>query len=182
VGAVSTYLSVWFFSWLMVAYNSLIELRHRVRQAWANVDVQLKRRTDLIPNLVQMVEGLRHHEQDVQVELAHLRTQLVATAPGQPGPDPSSCAPALRILAERYPALTADHAFATLASTLEDCEERVALANTYYNDIATFLNTRLQTGFGILFTSMGGFQVQPLLQSGSFPRRPEPAVPTGSAQ
>ena len=71
-----------------MAYNSLVGLRQRVRQAWANVDVQLKRRNDLIPNLIRVIEGLRDYEQQVQTELAHLRAQLAVTAPGTPGPDP----------------------------------------------------------------------------------------------
>ena len=70
-----------------MVFNSLVDLRQRVRQAWSLVDVQLQRRHDLIPNLVEAVKGYRDYEQQLQTELAALRGQLLATPPGVTGPD-----------------------------------------------------------------------------------------------
>ncbi len=112
------FLSAWSLAWLWMAFNSLVELRQRVRQAWANVDVQLKRRNDLIPNLVFALEALRSHERDVQEGVAALRAQLLATRPGHAGPDPRACAPLLMAMAERYPVLRADAGFNALMRTL----------------------------------------------------------------
>ena len=94
-----------------MVYNSIVTLRQRVRQAWANVDVQLKRRHDLIPNLVTIVQGMRNYEQTLQRELAELRNQLVATPPGEPGPDPQAVATIFGAIQERYPELKANRSF-----------------------------------------------------------------------
>ncbi|MGY8674143.1 MAG: GIDE domain-containing protein, partial [Verrucomicrobiia bacterium] len=81
------YLMIWGIGWIWTVFNSLIDLRNRVRQAWSLVDVQLKRRHDLIPNLVTAVSGLKDYEAQAQQELAELRTQSTATAPGESGSD-----------------------------------------------------------------------------------------------
>ena len=81
------YLLVAFCAWVWMVFNSLVDLRQRVRQGWAQVDVQLKRRFDLIPNIERVVKGLRDYEKNTQTELARLRAESQATPPGQPGPD-----------------------------------------------------------------------------------------------
>ena len=77
---------------LVAIYNGLVQLRVRADAAWSDIDVQLKRRHDLIPNLVNIVSGMRDYEKNLQTELAHLRSQLTATPPGHPGPDPQAAA------------------------------------------------------------------------------------------
>src|SRR5690606_20925763 len=79
----------WLAGWFVVTFNSLVCVRQRMLRAWSNVDVQLKRRATLIPRLLNILQGLRAHERDVQETLAHLRSQAGATEPGQTGPDPS---------------------------------------------------------------------------------------------
>ena len=143
-GAVLGYLAAWGIGWAWMSYNALVNLRQRVRQAGSLVDVQLQRRADLIPRLVQVVEGLRDHERTVQKEVAHLRAQRAPTAPGEPGPDPDGVGGDLRVIVERYPELGAHPAFLSLQEALVDTEDRIALARNYYNDIATFYNTRLE--------------------------------------
>ncbi|MBA3708936.1 MAG: LemA family protein [Planctomycetes bacterium] len=138
------YLACWGVGWMWMVYNGLVELRQRVRQAWSNIDVQLKRRFDLLPNLVAIVERLRDHERDTQTELALMRSQLMVTPPGLPGPDPRACAGAVIALAERYPTLTSDVGFQSLMRSLRDTEDRIALARAYYNDIAADWNIRLE--------------------------------------
>jgi hypothetical protein len=166
------FLLTWLLGWAWMVYNSLIDLRQRVRQGWANVDVQLKRRHDLIPTLVSSVSGLRDYERTVQTELAALRAQLQVTAPGESGPDPAACLPLLRAVVERYPELKASESFLNLQRQLADTEQRIALARSYFNDIATFYDTRLQVVPDRFVAAMGGLQPQALMAAADFARAP----------
>lgn len=160
----------WLLGWVWTAYNSLVKLRHRTAQAWSLVDVQLKRRADLIPRLVDVVAGLRAHEQDVQAALAMLRHQIVATPPGVAGPDLAGTSPVLVSLAERYPELKADAAFGRLQHELADTETRVALARDYFNTIATHLNTRLEIVPDRWVAVLAGLKPRQLLVAEGFER------------
>jgi hypothetical protein len=164
------YLATWTFGWVWMAFNSLIGLRQRVRQAWGNVDVQLKRRSDLIPNLVRVVEGLRTHERELQVDLARLRSQVLATAPGQPGPDPEACVGGVRVLVEKYPELKTSGAFLDLQRQLEDTEQRIALARGYFNDIASFYDARLEVVPDRYLAALARLKPQPLITAEDFER------------
>ncbi|MCD4823700.1 MAG: LemA family protein [Phycisphaerae bacterium] len=144
IGVGAGFAGVWLLGWMWMAYNSMIGLRNRVNQAWANVDVQLKRRHDLIPNIVNIVKGLKDYERTVQTELAELRSQAQANRPGEAGPDPHACAGKLIALKEAYPELKANDAFLRLQNQLVETEQRIALARTYFNEIAAFYNGRLQ--------------------------------------
>lgn len=166
------YLLVWLLMWVWTAFNSLVGLRQRVRQAWANVDVHLKRRADLIPNLVRVVEGLRDHERTVQAQLAALRAQEVATRPGVPGPDPQGCRPQILAIVERYPELRSNQAFLALQRSLAETEQRIALARGYFNSIATFYNTRLQIIPDAYVASLARMRPQPLIEATGFERAP----------
>jgi hypothetical protein len=138
------FLAVLAVGWVWAVYNSLINLRNRMKQGWSQVDVQLKRRHDLIPNLVKAVEGYRDYESETQRVITELRGQAEATPPGVSGPDFKGMAPMLRAVIERYPELKASESFLKLQRALEDTEQRIALARDYFNDIATFYNTRLE--------------------------------------
>lgn len=129
--------------WVWTTYNSLINLHHRVEQGWSQVDVELKRRHDLIPNLVQTISGYRKYENETQIALTELRLQMEATPPGISGPDFKGITSLLRVTIERYPELKANESFLKLQQALVDTEQRIALARDYFNDIATFYNTRL---------------------------------------
>jgi hypothetical protein len=137
------YLIVLLIFWVWTTYNNLIGLHHRVEQAWSQVDVQLKRRNDLIPNIVRTVEGYSQHEGETQTTLAELRAQTEATPPGVKGQDFKGLAPLLRIIIELYPDLKASEMFLKLQGSLVDTEQRIALARDYFNEVATFYNTRL---------------------------------------
>ncbi|MFA4944478.1 MAG: LemA family protein [Lentisphaeria bacterium] len=117
--------------WTWVVFNGLLALHHRVRQARTLIDIQLKRRHDLVPQLAAAVGGLRGHEREVQELLAALRAES--------GP----LAAAVRGVVERCPELAAGEAFLALQKALADTEDRIALARNYYLEIATFHNTRL---------------------------------------
>ena len=123
--------------WTWMVHDSLVGLRNRVRQAGSLIDVQLKRRADLIPGLVACAQGYRTHEAAVQSLVAALRAQAGATRP-------AALAPSLLAVAERYPDLKADTVFAKLSRDLVETEDRIALARAYHANIATFYNTRLE--------------------------------------
>jgi hypothetical protein len=159
-------------AWVWLSYNSLIDLRQRVRRAWSQVDVQLKRRNDLIPRLVEVVQALRSHEADTQGALAQLRSQLAATAPGETGPDPHGLGKMLLALRERYPELKAQEGFTRLQDNLVDTENRIALARGYFNEIATHFNTRLQTVPERFVAQLARMQPKPLMAAAEFERAP----------
>jgi hypothetical protein len=160
--------------WCWTVFNSLVALRQRVRQAWTLIDIQLRRRHELIPRLVETVRGLAAHERQVQETVAALRAQFEATPPGQAGPDFAGCRPAIAALAERYPDVLADGAFRDLQRALADTEERIALARGYYNDIATFYNTRLDQLPDRFLARLASMQPAPLLAAAGFERAPVP--------
>lgn len=165
---------LWLVGWLWTTFNSLVQLRNRVAQAWSLVDVQLKRRADLIPPLVAVVAGLRDHERTVQAELAALRAQTVATPVGQAGPDFAGAAASLRAVGERYPELKSDAAFLGLQRELSDTETRVALARDYHNSIATHLNTRLEIIPDRWVAALAGLKPRVLWEAESFERAAVP--------
>ncbi len=166
------YLVVLLVVWAWTTYNSLIGLHHRVEQAWSQVEVQLKRRNDLIPNIVKVVEGYRQYENEVQTVLAELRSQTEATPPGAAGPDFKGLAPLLRIVAERYPELKASELFLKLQESLVDTEQRIALARDYFNEVATFYNTRLSVIPDRYAGDLAGLQPRTLMGAADFERAP----------
>ncbi len=125
------YVAVWFVSWMWTVYNSLVDTRNRVRQGWAQVEVQLQRRHELIPSLCEVVEGYTKHEHEAMFLVARLRRQQSL--------DDAS----IKALQEAYPNLKAEPLYSQLMSELSDTETRIAMAREYYNTIATHLNTRL---------------------------------------
>ena len=172
IAAAIGYVFAWLIGWTWMAYNSLIDLRQRVQQAWSNTDVQLKRRNDLIPNLVLVVQGMRDHERELQTELAELRSQLEATRPGQAGPDHHACAPLVAAVIERYPELKSNDSFLQLQQELVSTEQRIALARAYFNDITTFYNTRLQIIPDRVIAALGRMQAETLMSAADFERAP----------
>jgi hypothetical protein len=170
--AVGTYLLIIVLGWLWTVYNSLINLRQRVQQGWSQVDIVLKRRNDLIPNLVQVVEGYAAHESKLQELVTQLRQQISATPPGIAGPDYAGFMPALRVTVENYPDLKASELFLKLQKELSDTEQRVALARDYFNQIVTFYNTRLEIVPDTLLAKMMQLKPQTLMGAADFERAP----------
>lgn len=162
----AVYLAAWAAGWLWMVFNSLIGLRTRVRQAQSLIDVQLKRRADLIPRLVACLQGYRQHEADLQAALAALRAQAGAA------PAVAAVAPTVVAVAERYPDLRADQVFATLQKQLVETEDRIALARAYANDIATFYNTRLERIPDAYVARLVAMQPAALFVAAGFERMP----------
>ena len=144
----------------------------RVRQSWANVDVQLKRRYELIPSLVNAVTGLKDYERNVQTELSMLRAQLSATPPGQPGLDYAGCLPKIKAVVEAYPELGSNGAFLNLQKQLSDTEDRIALARSYFNDVASFYNARIESLPDVYIALLAGMEAQTLMTADAFERAP----------
>ncbi|MBM4024811.1 MAG: LemA domain-containing protein [Planctomycetes bacterium] len=172
--AAAIYVLAWVLGWVWLVFNSLVGLRNRVHQAWSLIEVQLKRRHDLIPNLVAAVQGLRDHERLVQTEVAELRTQMQATPPGEAGPDYHACARLLLAVQEKYPPLRAQDSFLRLQKNLTDTEQRIALARGYFNDIATYYNTRLERVPDRFLRGLARLQPQPLMTADDFERAAVP--------
>jgi hypothetical protein len=172
IGAGFLYCLVWFMGWAWMVFNSVVGLRQRVKQAWSQVDVQLKRRQDLIPNLVSTVKGLKDYESKLQTEVAAMRAQMTATPPGEAGADFSGIAPLLVAIEERYPELKAEESFLNLQKNLTDTEQRIALARGYFNEIASFYNMRLEVVPDRFLAALAGMKPQPLLLAESFERQP----------
>jgi hypothetical protein len=162
--------AVWSLGWVWIVHDSLIGLRERVRRGWSLIDVELKRRHDLLPGLIATVSGLGRHEADLQQVVAALRTQSEATKPGQPGPEFTGVAAELRVVVERYPELTAQAGFAALHRELVTTEQRIALARGYYNDIATNYATRLERIPDCWVANLRGLRPEPLLTVADFER------------
>jgi hypothetical protein len=162
-----SFLLALFLGWAWTVYNSLVNLHHRVEQGWSQVDIQLLRRHDLIPNIVRAVEGYRQYESETQQAVTEIRAQAEAAGAASRG-----VAPLLRLIVERYPELKANDSFLKLQQTLVDTEQRIALARDYYNDIATFYNTRLQIVPDRFVAPLAGLRPHSLMTAADFERAP----------
>jgi LemA protein len=135
--------------WVVMTYNGLVRLRNRVENAWAQIDVQLKRRIDLIPNLVETVKGYASHERDTLEAVVQARNaSIAASGPQQEAQANNQLTGALRqlfALSEAYPDLKANQNFLGLQEELTATEGRVAYARQFYNDSVLKYNTKIQS-------------------------------------
>lgn len=168
----SWYCLAYLVGWCWMVYNSLTNLRQRVRQAWSLIEVQTKRRVDLIPNLVSLVKGMRDYEKRLQEHLSILRSQIEATPPGVQGPDYQACTKSLIAISEAYPELRSQASFLKLQQELVATEERIALARGYFNEITTHYNTRLQVIPEGWLAGLAGFKTIGLMEAAGFERAP----------
>ena len=146
---------------LVALYNRLVRFRNRVDNAWAQVDVQLRRRYDLIPNLVETVKGYAAHERETfeAVTQARARAQA-AQGPAEQGAAEGILGQALGRLfavAEDYPELQADENFRQLQTELGETENRIAVSRQVYNDTVLTYNNAIQTVPGVFFAGPFGF-------------------------
>jgi LemA protein len=143
-------------------YNGLVRLRNRVEAAWAQIDVQLKRRWDLIPNLVETVKGYASHERETfERVIAARNAATTATGPAATAQSDNLLTGALRQLfavAEAYPDLKANTNFLQLQEELTGTEGRIAYARQYYNDSVQKFNTKTQTVPSSIIANMFGFK------------------------
>lgn len=147
--------------WLIATYNRLIALKNRTDEAWSDIDVQLKRRTDLIPNLIETVKGYASHESGVFQKVTEARAAVMsAGSPAASAKAENMLTGALKSLfavAENYPALKANENFAKLQDELSDTENKIQASRRFYNGNVRDFNTALQTFPTNLFAKSLGF-------------------------
>lgn len=134
--------------WLAGGFNALVRSRNRVKEAWSDIDVQLKRRYDLIPNLVETVKSYAAHEKDVFERVIRARSAAMGAHTvaehGQAENMLSGALKSLFALAEAYPTLRASENFAKLQDELSDTENKIQAARRFYNTNVLHLNTRVE--------------------------------------
>jgi LemA protein len=150
-------------------YNGLVQGRLRVKEAYSGIDVQLKRRASLVPNLVETVKGYAAHEKDVLENVTRARSMLQqAGTPGQAAEANNMLTQTLRSLfavAENYPDLKANQNFLNLQHELSDIEEKIAFARQFYNTNVLSYNTKTQTFPSVIFAGMFGFKAEEFFQA-----------------
>jgi len=145
---------------LITGYNHVITLEENVKGKWAQVENQLKRRYDLIPNLVETVKGYAKHEKEIFENIAQARTQYFQAKDMKNRVESANrlegALSRLLLPQERYPDLKANQSFLRLQDSLEGTENRIAVERKRYNDAVQILNTYIRTFFGRLFALLAG--------------------------
>jgi LemA protein len=160
--------------------NSIISLRNRCDEAWSGIDVQLKRRHDLVPNLVESVKGYASHERETFEKV----TQARAAAMQASGPEEASKAESqltaalggLRVVAEQYPQLRATENFQQLQRQLSELEDEIQASRRIYNSNVQQYNTRIQQFPGSTIANQGGFAPKPFFEISEPAEREAPQV------
>ena len=147
--------------WVIIIYNGLVAMRQRVNQAFADVDVQLKQRHDLVPNLVETVKGYASHERGTLEAVVQARNAaMTAQGPAQMAQAENMLTGALRqmfALAEAYPDLKANQNFMQLQTELSDLENKIAAARRFFNNSVQEYNTGIQSFPAVLLAGPTGF-------------------------
>ncbi len=150
--------------WVIAAYNSLVQLRVRADSAWSDIDVQLKRRHDLIPNIVETVKGYAAHEKGTFENVTKYRSMAMqASGPAERAQAEGQLTMALKSLfavAENYPQLRASEQFMSLQASLQEVENAIQNARRYYNAVVRDFNTKVQSFPTNILAGMFGFQTK----------------------
>jgi LemA protein len=166
--------------YLVGLYNSLVRLRQQVKNGWSQIDVQLKRRYDLIPNLVETVKGYAAHEKETLERVVQARNAAVsASGVAEQGKAENMLTGALRqlfALSERYPDLKANQNFLALQEELSSTENRISFARQHYNDVAAKYNTRRLSFPANLFAASFGFGAEEYFEIEIAEQREAPKV------
>ena len=156
--------------WVIFAYNSFVRLINRAKEAWADIDVQLKRRYDLIPNLVNTVKGYAAHEQSAFEKVTKARTMAMgAGSLAEKGQAENMLTGALKSLfaiSEAYPDLKANQNFLSLQSELSDTENKIQAARRFYNGNVRDLNTSIESFPGNIIAGIFRFVKQEFFELG----------------
>jgi len=162
--------------WLFVTYNRLVTLRNRTKEAWADIDVQLKRRYDLIPNLVETVKGYAAHEKEVFEKVTEARAKAISAQglaeKGQAENMLSGALKSLFAVAESYPELKASQNFLELQRELTDTEDKIQAARRFYNGNVRDLNTQIETFPTNVISGTFGFQKMEFFEIGEAEKEP----------
>ena len=154
--------------WFIAIYNGFVRLVNRVREAWADIDIQLKRRYDLIPNLVETVKGYAAHEREDFEKVTEARTKALGAQTvqekGEANNMLSSALKSIIAIAEAYPQLRAVESFAKLQDELADTENKIEAARRFYNTNVRDLNIKTETFPSNIIAKMFNFQKQEFFQ------------------
>ena len=166
--------------WGIFKYNSFIQFSNLISEAWSGIDIQLKRRYDLIPNLVETVKGYAKHESSVFEDIAKLRSaSMNATTVEQKSEAEVGLTKALKTLfavVENYPELKANQNFLVLQQELTNIENQIQLARRYYNGVARDYNTRIRVFPGNLVAGIFHFEPKSFFELSSVAERENPQV------
>ena len=165
---------------VIVIYNGLVQARMRVRSSWAQIDVQLKRRYDLIPNIVETVKGYAAHEKDTLERVIQARNAAIgASTVAQQGAAENVLSGALRqlfALAEAYPNLKANENFMQLQEELTSTENKIGFARQYYNDTVESYNTKVASFPPNIVAGLFGFKAEDFFEVADAATREAPKV------
>ena len=157
-------------------FNRIVILENRVSNGWAQIDVQLKKRADLVPNLVETVKGYAKHEKSIFIEVTKARTEMLkAKTPQQKVKAGNMLADALKTIfavAENYPKLRASENFVMLQEELDGIESKIAYARQFYNDSVLAYNNMVETIPGVWFASIMNKKEKPMLKIKEVERKP----------
>jgi LemA protein len=166
--------------WVGVTFNSLVTLKNRVQEAWADIDVQLKRRYDLIPNLVETVKGYAAHEKEVLEKVTEARTKAMgAKTMKERGEAENYLSETLKTLfavAENYPDLKASANFLELQREIRDTEDKIQAARRFYNGNVRDLNIKIESFPSNIIASIFNFKKMDLFEIGAPEEREAPKV------
>src|SRR5215510_10641911 len=160
--------------------NSIIASRNRVDESWSGIDVQLKRRHDLVPNLVESVKGYATHERETFEKVTKARSEaMAARGPEQAGKAEAALSSALgglRVVAEQYPELRATENFQQLQQQLSELEDEIQASRRIYNSNVQSYNTKIQQFPTSIIANQGGFTAKPFFEIGDASEREAPQV------
>ena len=166
--------------WFVAVFNGLIRLRNMVNEAWAQIDVQLKRRYDLIPNIVNTVKGYASHEKELMENVTKARADAIAAGSvGEQGKAENVLTGALRsvfAVAENYPNLKANENFLSLQEELSSTENKISFARQHYNETVRGYNTRQQTFPNSLVAAMSSHKPREMFELADDAQREAPNV------
>lgn len=155
--------------YVIVVYNSLVGTRNKVKNSWAQIDVQLKRRFDLIPNIVNTVKGYAAHEKDTLERVVQARNKFVSASTPEERIDANNqltqTLNRLMVVVEQYPELKANKGFVELQQELSKTEDKIGFSRQFYNDMVMRYNTSIQRFPRNLVANMFNFREEPFFQA-----------------
>ncbi len=159
------------FLFIVGTYNDLVRLRQKVKNAWSQIDVQLQRRFDLIPNFVETVKGYMQHENETLTKVTQLRTSWAnastITEKAELNNQLSNTLKTIMAISENYPDLKANQNFSELQEELRNTENKISFSRQFYNDTVTKYNTKLEVFPSNIFANMFSFKSEPLFTAES---------------
>ena len=162
---------VLFILFVISIYNSLVVARQKVKNAWSQIDVQLQRRFDLVPNLVETVKGYMNHEKETFEKIAALRTSWAdaktVSEKAELNNQLSSTLKTIMAVSENYPELKASQNFLDLQEELRNTENKISYSRQFYNDSVTMYNTKLELFPSNIVANMFNFQKRELFAAES---------------